>query len=39
LQIQTFKSARAEQLKIACFGENDFVHRFRLIDRQYGVTN
>jgi hypothetical protein len=39
LQIQTFQSARTEQLEIACFGENDFVHGLGLIHHQHGVAN
>jgi hypothetical protein len=39
LQIQTFQSARAEQLEIACFGENNFVHGLRFIHSEYGVAN
>ena len=39
MQIQTFQSARAEQLEIAGFGENDFVHGLRLIHLKYGVAN
>jgi hypothetical protein len=39
LQIQTFQSARTEQLEIACFGENDFVHGLGLIHHKHGVAN
>jgi hypothetical protein len=39
LQIQTFQSARTEQLEIACFGENGFVHGLGLIHHKHGVAN
>ena len=39
MKIQTFQSARTEQLEIACFGENDFVHGLGLIHRKHGVAN
>jgi len=39
LQVQTFQRARAEQLEIACFGEDDFIHGLRLIHLKYGIAN
>jgi hypothetical protein len=39
LQIQTFQSARTEQLEIPCFGENDFVYGLGAIHHKHGVAN
>lgn len=39
LQIQTFKSARTEQLEIARLGENNFDHGLGLIHQKHGVAN
>ena len=39
LQIQTFQCARTEQLEIARFGENDFVHGLGPIHHKHRVAN
>jgi len=39
VQIQAFQRTRSEQLEIASFGKNNFVHGLRLIHRQYGIAN
>jgi len=39
LQVQTFQSARTEQLEVAPFGKDDLIHRLRLIDRKYGIAD
>jgi hypothetical protein len=39
LQVQTFQRTCAEQLEIASFSKDNFVHGLRLIHFQYGIAN